>query len=147
MSPLANLFTLINQTGLIPVSWLSSTLIPIFKKGDPSLPRNYRPISQLSVIGKLYSKHLFSRLPSWAHLVALPGREQIGFRSGASMVDHTFLLSFLAKKYSVHHGCKLFSVFVDLRGALASRGIDPHLLVLLLRLQIFAGSAFATRAL
>ena len=144
---LANFFTLVNHSGTLPNSWLISTLIPIFKKGDPSLPSNYRPISLLSFIGKLYSKSLLAKLSAWASSINLPGKEQIGFRSGASTLDHALLLSHLVEKYSIHHKSSLFAAFVDLQGAfdsvnrsllwdkLSQWGIDPRLLFLLRRLH------------
>ena len=144
---LAKLFTIVNHSGVFPDSWLSSILIPIFKKGDPSLPSNYRPISLLSHIGKLYSKFLLSKLSAWASSKNLPGKEQIGFRSEASTLDHVLLLYHLAEKYSIYHKARLFAAFVDLRGAfdsvnrnllwdkLNNWGIEPRLLFLLRRLH------------
>lgn len=136
-TPLSNLFTIINKSGLIPATWLASIIVPIFKKGDPASPNNHRSISLLSFIGKLYSRYILNKLTSWADSIGLPGREQIGFQPGASTMDHVFTLSFLASKYSEHHGTKLYLAFIDLRGAFDSTdrnilwrklikwGIDP----------------------
>ena len=96
VDPLANLFTLIDEHGFIPEDWLTSILVPIFKKGNPSNAGNYRPISLLSAIGKLYSKHLLVHLATWSS-VNPPGYEQIGFHSGCSTLDHALTLSFLAE--------------------------------------------------
>ena len=96
--PLAKLFTLVNSTGKIPQTWLSSVIIPIYKKGDASKPGNYRPISLLFNIGKLYSKFLLTKLLSWVQSQNLPGMEQTGFCAGASTTDHVFLLSFFSWK-------------------------------------------------
>jgi hypothetical protein len=38
-----------------PTSWKIAHVIAIFKKGDNSLPSNYRPISLISCVGKLSS--------------------------------------------------------------------------------------------
>lgn len=55
---LVHLFTSMDQSGVIPDSWLNLIIIPIFKKSDPDSSDNYRPISLLDIIGKLNTKHL-----------------------------------------------------------------------------------------
>ena len=45
--PLSIIYTLILESGTCPSIWKKSFIIPIFKKGDPSLVVNYRPISLL----------------------------------------------------------------------------------------------------
>ena len=41
--------------GEIPETWRHTELLVIFKKGDPALPSNYRPISLLPMLYKLFS--------------------------------------------------------------------------------------------
>lgn len=146
-APLANLFTLVDQFGVIPSDWLTSILVPLFKKGDPSVPNNYCPISLLSSIGKLYSKHLLTHLVNWAKENNLPGTEQIGFRPGSTTLDHALTLAFLVKKYSIHFHGHLYVAFIDLRAAfdsvnrqllwkkLVDWGMPPCLLFLLRKLH------------
>ncbi|XP_061481611.1 uncharacterized protein LOC133383943 isoform X2 [Rhineura floridana] len=62
---LATLFTKINKSGCIPSGWKTSTVVPIFKKGDPAIPTNYRPISLLDVAAKLYGRYLLNKLSEW----------------------------------------------------------------------------------
>ena len=48
---------------LVPGTWLSGNIIPIFKnKGKSSDPKNYRLISILSCLGKLFTSMLNKRL-------------------------------------------------------------------------------------
>jgi hypothetical protein len=48
---------------LVPGTWLSGNIIPIFKnKGKSSDPKNYRLISILSCLGKLFTSILNKRL-------------------------------------------------------------------------------------
>jgi len=56
---LTNLFNLFLSKGIYPSLWKTSFILPILKKGNPSLISNYRPISKLSSIPKLFS-HLIS---------------------------------------------------------------------------------------
>ena len=50
------LFNIIYEKGIMPESWTNGNIKPIFKnKGDPQLPENYRPITLLSCLGKLFT--------------------------------------------------------------------------------------------
>ena len=51
--PLAILFNKSLRDGKVPSDWKCANVTPLFKKGDKSQPRNYRPISLMSVVYKL----------------------------------------------------------------------------------------------
>ena len=48
--------------GIFPEAWKVANVIPIFKKGDKSLPSNYRPVALLSCLGKLQERIVFKNL-------------------------------------------------------------------------------------
>ena len=48
-------------TELVPGPWRSGDIVNIFKKGDKKDPGNYRGITLLNVMGKLYTKVIDSR--------------------------------------------------------------------------------------
>ncbi len=50
---LSEVFRKLLDTGVVPASWRQAHVIPVYKKGDKSLLRNYQPISLTSVIGKM----------------------------------------------------------------------------------------------
>ena len=61
------LFNLIFEYGLVPESWSVGTIKPIYKnKGDPKMPENYRPITILSCLGKLFTAIINKRLNKYA---------------------------------------------------------------------------------
>ena len=55
-SSLTHIFNLVISTGIIPKDWKSARVTPIFKADSKVDPANYRPISVLSVIAKLFEK-------------------------------------------------------------------------------------------
>jgi hypothetical protein len=114
---LLKLFNIIFTSGLVPSMWTIGTIIPIYKnKGDPKEPSNYRPITLLSCLGKLFTAILNNRLQKFADDSELLNKFQAGFRKGYSTVDNMFILNslieFLKSKKKV-----LYCAFVDLKSA------------------------------
>ena len=59
---LTKIFTQSIEEGDLPEDWLSANVCPIFKKGNKSLPANYRPISLTSVSCKLLEHIIFRNI-------------------------------------------------------------------------------------
>lgn len=60
------LFNMIFDSGILPDSWLVGIIKPIYKnKGNADDPSNYRPITILSCMGKLFTAVLNQRLTSF----------------------------------------------------------------------------------
>ena len=57
---LTKLFNKSIATGSFPTTWKCARITPIFESCDPSLPKNYRPISILPVVSKLLERHIHS---------------------------------------------------------------------------------------
>ncbi len=74
---------IINQmlnTGIFPDKLKIAKITPIFKKGDESLFTNYRPISLLPAISKIFEKVLFKQLYEFFQNKKLFYNAQYGFR-------------------------------------------------------------------
>ena len=56
-------------------------ILPLYKNGDKTEPDNYRPISLLSCISKLFEKLIFKRISNFAAKNNLIDKHQFGFRS------------------------------------------------------------------
>ena len=65
-SLLANLFNhyIRKSTPSVPSEWKMSNVTPIHKKGETTDKSNYRPVSVLSAISKLFEKVMFDQLYS-----------------------------------------------------------------------------------
>ena len=55
-APLQHLWSMSMETSTIPGKYLAQSIIPIYKKGDRSLPSNYRPVSLTSHIIKVFER-------------------------------------------------------------------------------------------
>ena len=61
--PLSILMNRSFNEDIFPEAWKVANVIPIFfKKGDNSLPSNYRPVALLSCLGKLQERIVFKNL-------------------------------------------------------------------------------------
>ena len=52
-TPLAKLFNLSLEEGIVPSEWKEANITPLFKKGSRNKPENYRPVSLTTVVCKL----------------------------------------------------------------------------------------------
>ena len=85
---LAKLFNLSLQTSYFPLIWKQANVIPVFKKGNPNLTSNYRPVSLLSVVGKVFKKNVFKYFFNYLHSNNIIYEYQTGFLPGCSTTHH-----------------------------------------------------------
>ena len=64
----------------VPEEWFRGVIFPIHKAGDKRDPNNYRGISLLAVVSKLYEDILNNRISSWMEKKGLIVEEQGAFR-------------------------------------------------------------------
>ncbi|XP_072028100.1 uncharacterized protein [Amphiura filiformis] len=121
---LAKLYTTCMQKGRVPHQWKEATMIILHKKGDKRDLKNYRPISLLSNLYKLYTRLLTNRLE-----IILDGnqpREQAGFRKGFSTMDHIHTINQLKEKCQ-EYNIPLCVAFIDYEKAFDSVETSPVL--------------------
>jgi hypothetical protein len=74
------------KTETMPEEWNTAILCPIYKKGDPMLPENYRGISLLHTGYKILTTLIMERLnPCVTDII---GDHQCGFSKGKLTIDH-----------------------------------------------------------
>ena len=77
------LFNLILRTGHVPEEWCIGLIVPIFKrKGSKFDVNNYRGITLLSCLGKLFSACINNRLTNFVENMNIIGEEQAAFSGG-----------------------------------------------------------------
>ena len=106
------------QNNIIPGVWQRATIVPIPKSStkDPYIPLNYRGISLLSCVFKLYTTILNNRLVEYGEKYKLFVEEQNGFRKGRSCVDHLYSLSSIVRNRN-NQGLNTYACFVDFQKA------------------------------
>lgn len=112
---LLRLFNACFENGVVPSEWCEACIVPLYKgKGDKYECGNYRGISLLSVIGKLYGRILIGRITAVTDCAI--GEEQGGFRRGRGCVDQIFSVRQVCEK-AVERGKEVFWAFMDLEKA------------------------------
>ena len=91
-------------------------IVSLFKKGDREDPGNYRGITLLNLVGKLFNKVLNYRLLQWLEEHNKLSESQAGFRFGRSCVDNIFILIEVIQG-RLQESKKTFSFFLDIKKA------------------------------
>ena len=112
---LHDLLCLCWEEGSVPQTMRDAKIVTLFKnKGDRSDCNNYRGISLLAIVGKVFARVALSRLQCLAERVY--PESQCGFRSARSTVDMIFTLRQLQEKCREQQK-PLYLAFVDLTKA------------------------------
>ena len=88
-APLSNIFNTNLENCVFPSELKYSNVTPVFKKDDNINKENYRPISILPVISKIFERLMFQQMSSFVDNVISP--YLCGFRKGYS-TQHALLL-------------------------------------------------------
>ena len=85
---LAELFNMCLKESCFPDCWKVSSVVPVFKNvGERSTAKNYRPVSLLSVVSKVFEKLVNNRIVDHLEKCGLFSDFQYGFRSSQSTAD------------------------------------------------------------
>lgn len=119
---ITTLFNMSISSGIFPQCWKTSNVSPIPKSGASHNPINYRPISLLPIISKLFERHIHSVLSGHVTI----SENQWGFLPGRSTTG-AILSALHAWERYLENGLETAAVFFDL-----SKAFDtvPHLKLL-----------------
>ena len=114
--PLAKLFNISLLFNIFPQSWKCANVTPVFKKNDPIKVDNYRPISLLSLLGKVFEKCVRKYIHNYIVQNNLITEHQSGFTSGDSTTNQ---LLFITNEFSkaLDAGKEIRVVFFDISKA------------------------------
>ena len=107
------LFNLVFESNAKIEQWAIAILTPILKSGPKMDPSNYRGISILSCLGKLYTAILNKRLMKFVIERGILRPEALGFVAGNRTSDAHLVVHSLIQRYCHQENRKIFSCFVD----------------------------------
>ena len=85
---LAELFNMCLKESCFPDCWKVSSVVPVFKNvGERSTAKNYRPVSLLSVVSKVFEKLLNNRIVDHLEKCGIFSDFQYGFTPSQSTAD------------------------------------------------------------
>ena len=126
MFPLADLFNLSFATCEIPAMWKYSRITPIHKGGDILDPNNYRPISIICTVAKVFEKIIFNQISHYLKINNILSPSQSGFRPNHSTT--TALVKLTNDIFSASDTGNLTgAIFIDLKKAFDL--VDHYLLL------------------
>ena len=88
---LASIFQQSLDEGTLPNDWLVANITPLFKKGNTSVPGNYRPVSLTSISCKLLEHIIHSHISRHLEHYNILTPKQHGFRKQHSCVSQLIL--------------------------------------------------------
>ena len=118
-SHLLDMFNKILDSGHFPLKWSEGVIVPVFKKNDPCIAQNYRGITLVSCLSKIFTSVINKRLNEWVENNNILSDAQFGFRRGRSTIDAIFVLNAIVDKI-LSERKKLYCTFVDMKRAFDS---------------------------
>ena len=135
---LTELFNLSLKSGEYPDDWKLAKVFPVFKAGERNDPNNYRPISILSTISRVFEKLVYEQIYNYLIKHNLLDSRQSGFRSLHSTV--TALLDLTNQWcFNIDRGLVSGILFLDLKKAFNT--VDHQLLLTKLEYIAIRGHA------
>ena len=115
-SPLAHIFNLSIEQSIYPKTFKESVVIPIYKNGSPHNCTNYRPISLISNLSKIFEKLIKKRLINYFEKNNIISNNQFGFRDKFSTNDAIKYITSSIYNY-MDNDIKVAAIFLDIRKA------------------------------
>lgn len=110
------LFSVIWREEIVPPQWREGLIVNLFKKGDKEDPGNYRGISLLSVVGKVFCKILNNRLVQHLDEGRVLHEGQAGFRRNRCCTDNVYTLNEIVQG-RLREGKETYAFFLDVQKA------------------------------
>lgn len=116
LSEMAKVYSKIFITGDLDNNMEETLIFPIHKKGNLDIPGNYRGISFMNTMSKVFMGIIKDRITKWINHNKVLNEYQAGFRPGYSTVDNIYnLASIVHCKFAEKK--KVYAFFVDFSAA------------------------------
>ena len=112
LHPLTLLFNYIWEKGVYPEKWSEGIIQPLHKKGSQSEPDNYRKLTLMACMGKIFESILNKRLTFQTEATDSADPNQFGFCKGCRTSDNVFILDTLIS-YQRSKKKSIYITFVD----------------------------------
>ena len=109
---LLKFFNRLFERGEYPSCFGEGIIYPIFKGGNIDDPKNYRGITLINIISKIFSQIILNRFTKWSAKNETLIDNQFGFQKGKSTIDCIFILHSIIAK-TLNSNKKLYCAFVD----------------------------------
>ena len=114
--PLKLIFQSCLESGKFPSEWKKANVVPIHKKGNEQILKNYRPISLFPITGKILERLLHDAMFEFFTKNNLMSDNKLGFKPGDSCVNQ--LLSITHQIYQTFDdNLEVRAVFLDISKA------------------------------
>ena len=110
--PLTHLCNLSLTQGVFPEQLKIANVIPLYKTDDPMLFNNYRPVSLLCVLSKVFEKVMYDRIITFLENFKILNENQFGFRKNKS--TYMALITLVEKiTQALEKGEYIVGIFLD----------------------------------
>ena len=124
---LTMLFNKCFEEGNFPKPFKIAAITPLHKEGDKSKPENYRPISLLPIIGKIFEFLIFDRIKNYIEKFKILKANQLGLRSNHNTTDAIVSLLEDIRMNKQNNANEIKVTFLDLEKAFDN--VDHHILL------------------
>ena len=112
LKPLTHICNLSISQGIFPEQLKIANVIHLYKSDDSTSFNNYRPVSVLCVLSKIFEKIMYNRVAAFLEIFKILHDNQYGFRKKSS--THVALLTFIDKVIeAIENGEYAIGVFLD----------------------------------
>jgi len=110
-----------------PESWKEGIIVPLLKKGTGDRVENYRGVTLMPTLYKIYVGILTERLREEMEEGNMIPESQTGFRKGMGVIDNIYVLNYLINGKVKKKGGKVVAAFIELKAAFDS--VDREVLM------------------
>ena len=112
LHPLTTLYNYIWESGVYPDKWSEGIIQPLHKKGSIDEPDNYRKLTLMACMGKIFESIINKRLVFQSEATNIVDPYQFGFTKDCRTSDNVFILDTLIS-YQKSKRKPLYVTFID----------------------------------